>query len=57
MRKQILVGKREGIRPDKKPWRMWENNIKADLKEIRYENVGPNRAHRVPLKAANCLTR
>jgi hypothetical protein len=31
----ILVGKREGKRPLGIPRRVWENNIRMDLKEIR----------------------
>jgi hypothetical protein len=31
---RVLVGKPEGKRPVRKPRRMWEGNIKMDLKEI-----------------------
>jgi hypothetical protein len=32
-----LVGKPEGKRPLARPRRRWENNIKADLQEVRGE--------------------
>jgi hypothetical protein len=34
-----LVGKREGKRVLGRPSRRWEDNIKMDLKEIRWEDV------------------
>jgi hypothetical protein len=33
---KILVGKPEGKRPLGRPRHKWEDNIKLDLKEIRY---------------------
>jgi hypothetical protein len=33
---RVLVGRPEGKRPLGRPRRRWENNIKSDLKEIRY---------------------
>jgi hypothetical protein len=30
----VLVGKPEGKRPDGKPRRKWEDNIKMDLQEV-----------------------
>jgi hypothetical protein len=35
----ILVGKLEGKRPLGRPRRMWENNIKMDLREIGWGGV------------------
>jgi hypothetical protein len=34
-----LVGKPEGKRPLNKPRSRWENNIRMDLSEIRWEGV------------------
>jgi len=31
----VLVGKREGQRPLRRPRRRWENNIKMDLQKVR----------------------
>jgi hypothetical protein len=31
----VLVGKREGKRPLGRPRRRWEDNIKADIQEVR----------------------
>ena len=31
---KILIGKSSGKRPLGRPWRIWEYNIKMDLKEI-----------------------
>jgi hypothetical protein len=36
---RVLVGKPEGRRPLGRPRRRWEDNIKMDLQEIRYEGV------------------
>jgi hypothetical protein len=33
----VLVGRREGKRPPGRPRRRWENNIKMDLEEVRWE--------------------
>jgi hypothetical protein len=33
---RILVGKPEGKKPLGRPRRRWENNIKLDLREIRW---------------------
>jgi hypothetical protein len=33
---KLSVGKPEGKRPLRKPSRMWEDNIKMDLREIRW---------------------
>jgi hypothetical protein len=35
----ILIGKREGNRPLRRPKRGWKDNINIDLKEIRWEGV------------------
>jgi hypothetical protein len=35
----ILVGKPEGKRPHGRPRHRWENNIRMDLTEIRWEDV------------------
>jgi hypothetical protein len=35
----ILVGKPEGKRPLGRPRRRWEDNIKMDLREIRWDGV------------------
>jgi hypothetical protein len=35
----ILVGRPEGRRPLGRPRRRWEDNIKMDLKEIRFRDV------------------
>jgi hypothetical protein len=34
---RILVGKPEGKRPLGRPRRRWEDNIKMDLQEVRWE--------------------
>jgi hypothetical protein len=36
---RILVGKPEGKTPVGRPLRRWEDNIKTDLREIRWETV------------------
>jgi hypothetical protein len=36
---QYLVGKPEGKRPLGRPKRRWEDNIRIDLSEIRWEGV------------------
>jgi hypothetical protein len=36
---RILVGKPEGKRPLERPRRRWEDNIKIDLREIRWGGV------------------
>jgi hypothetical protein len=36
---RVLVGKPEGKRPLGRPRRRWEDNIKADLKELFYGSV------------------
>jgi hypothetical protein len=36
---KILVGKPEGKRPLGRPRRRWVNNIKMDLREIRWNDV------------------
>jgi hypothetical protein len=36
---RILVGKPEEKRPLGRPRRMWVNNIKMDLREIRYDGM------------------
>jgi hypothetical protein len=36
---RILVGKPEGKRPLGKPRRRWVNNIKMDLREIKWEGM------------------
>jgi hypothetical protein len=36
---KILVGKPEGKRPLRRPRHRWEDNIKMDLREIRFEGV------------------
>jgi hypothetical protein len=33
---RVLVEKPEGMRPVGKPRRRWENNIKVDLREVRW---------------------
>jgi hypothetical protein len=35
----VLVGKTEGQRPLRRPTRIWENNIKLDLREIGWGGV------------------
>jgi hypothetical protein len=35
----ILVGRPEGRRPLGRPRRRWEDNIKMDLREIRFDDV------------------
>jgi hypothetical protein len=35
----VLVGKSEGKRPLGRPLRRWENNIRMDLREIRWEGM------------------
>jgi hypothetical protein len=40
----MLVGKPEGKRPLGRPRRRWVNNIKVDLKEIRWDGM-----HRIDL--------
>jgi hypothetical protein len=34
---RVLVGKPEGNRPQGRPRRRWENNIKVDPREIRWD--------------------
>ncbi|KAJ4426472.1 hypothetical protein ANN_27286 [Periplaneta americana] len=34
---RVLVGRSEGERPLVRPRRRWENNIKMDLRELRYD--------------------
>jgi hypothetical protein len=34
---RVLVGRREGKRPLGRPRRRWEDNIKLDLEEVRWE--------------------
>jgi hypothetical protein len=36
---RILVGKAEGNRPLEIPRHMWEDNIKIDLREIRWSGM------------------
>jgi hypothetical protein len=36
---RIMVGKPEGKRPGGRSRRMWMNNIKMDLREIRWDGV------------------
>jgi hypothetical protein len=36
---RILVGKPEGKRPPGRPKRMWVNNIKMDLREIKWDGT------------------
>jgi hypothetical protein len=36
----VLVGKPEGKRPLGRPRRRWEDNIRTDLREIRWEVMG-----------------
>jgi len=36
---KILVGKSEGKRPLGRPRHRWEDNIRMDLREIRWEGV------------------
>jgi hypothetical protein len=36
---KILVGKHEGKRPLGKPRHKWKDNIRMDLREIRWEGV------------------
>ena len=31
---RVLVEKPEGKRPDGRPWRRWEDNIKMDIQEV-----------------------
>jgi hypothetical protein len=31
---RVLVGKPEGKRPLERPWRLWEDNIKMDFREV-----------------------
>jgi hypothetical protein len=35
----IFVGKPEGRRPSRRPRRRWVDNIKIDLREIRWEGT------------------
>jgi hypothetical protein len=35
----ISVGKPEGKRPHGRRWRIWEDNIRMDLREIGWEGV------------------
>jgi hypothetical protein len=37
---RVLMGKPEGKRPLGRPRHRWEDNIKADLQEVRCEGVG-----------------
>jgi hypothetical protein len=37
---KILVGEPEGKRPLGKPRRKWVDNIKMDLREIRWDGMG-----------------
>jgi hypothetical protein len=37
---KILAGKPTGKRPLGKPRRRWEDNIRMDLKEYQYEELG-----------------
>jgi hypothetical protein len=37
---KILVGKPKGKRPLGRPRRRWVNNIKIDLRQIRWDGVG-----------------
>jgi hypothetical protein len=39
---KVLVGKLDGKRPHRKPRRRWEDNIKINVKEIRFEDVDWN---------------
>jgi hypothetical protein len=41
---RIFVGRPEGKRPLKRPWRRWEDNIKMDLRE-----TGTDAANRIQL--------
>jgi hypothetical protein len=36
---RIMVGKLEGKRPPERPRRIWVDNIKMDLREIRWGSV------------------
>jgi hypothetical protein len=36
---RVLVGKPEGKRPLTRPRRRWEDNIKMDLQEVRWEGM------------------
>jgi hypothetical protein len=36
---RVLVGKREGRRPLKRPRRRWEDNIKMDLREVGWGSM------------------
>jgi hypothetical protein len=36
---KILFAKFDRKRPFKRPWSTWEDNIKIDLKETRFEDV------------------
>jgi hypothetical protein len=31
---KVLVGKHEGKRPLRRPWRRWKDNIKIDLQKV-----------------------
>jgi hypothetical protein len=35
----VLVGRPEGKRPQGRPWRSWEDNIKMDLREIGIDGL------------------
>ena len=37
---RVLVGKPEGKRPLGRPRHRWEDNIKMDLKEVRFRGMG-----------------
>jgi hypothetical protein len=41
---RILVGKPEGKRPQGRPRRRWDNNIKIDLRKIRWNWYGLDRS-------------
>jgi hypothetical protein len=41
---RVSVGKPEGKRPLRRPWRRWEDNIKMDLKEVGCGGYGLDRA-------------
>jgi hypothetical protein len=32
---RVFLGKPEGNRPLRTPWRRWENNVKMDFQEVR----------------------
>jgi hypothetical protein len=36
---RILVGKPEGRRPLGRPWHMWVDNIKMDIREIGWDGM------------------